>query len=44
MAIDLYWLNSIGWPHQTKLKSAVLTKYELAGLLTEMDSVTALLV
>ena len=41
--IDLPWLNNIGRPQQTKHIAAVLTKDEVAGLLAQMDGVTALL-
>jgi integron integrase len=41
--IDLPWLNNIGRPHQTKRIPTVLTKDEVAGLLAQMDGITALL-
>ena len=41
--IDLPWLNSIGRPKQTKRIPSVLTKDEVAGLLAQMDGITALL-
>ena len=37
------WLNNIGRPQQTKRIPSVLTKDEVAGLLAQMDGVTALL-
>ena len=43
LGIDLPWLNNIGRPQQTKRIPAVLTKDEVAGLLAQMDGVTALL-
>ena len=43
LGIDLPWLNHIGRPQQTKRIPAVLTKDEGAGLLAQMDGVTALL-
>ena len=43
LAIDLPWLNNIGRPQQTKRIPSVLTKDEVAGLLAQMDGVTALL-
>lgn len=43
LSIDLPWLNNIGRPQQTKRIPSVLTKDEVAGLLTQMDGVTALL-
>jgi site-specific recombinase XerD len=41
--IDLPWLNSIGRPQQAKRIPSVLTKDEVAGLLAQMDGITALL-
>ncbi len=41
--IDLPWLNNIGRPQQAKRIPAVLTKDEVAGLLAQMDGITALL-
>ena len=41
--IDLPWLNNIGRPHQTKRIPTVLTKDEVAGLLVQMEGITALL-
>ena len=41
--IDLPWLNNIGRPQQTKRIPSVLTKDEVAGLLAQMEGVTALL-
>ena len=41
--IDLPWLNNIGRPQQTKRIPSVLTKDEVAGLLAQLDGVTALL-
>ena len=43
LSIDLPWLNNIGRPHQTKRIPSVLTKDEMAGLLAQMEGVTALL-
>ncbi len=43
LGIDLPWLNNIGRPQQTKRIPSVLTKDEVAGLLAQMDGVTALL-
>ena len=40
---DLPWLNNIGRQQQTKRIPSVLTKDEVAGLLAQMDGVTALL-
>lgn len=41
--IDLPWLSNIGRPQQTKRIPSVLTKDEIAGLLAQMDGITALL-
>lgn len=41
--IDLPWLNNIGRLQQAKRIPSVLTKDEVAGLLAQMDGVTALL-
>ena len=41
--IVLPWLNNIGRPQQTKRIPTVLTKDEIAGLLAQMDGITALL-
>ncbi len=41
--IDLPWLNNIGRPQQTQRIPSVLTKDEVAGLLAQLDGVTALL-
>jgi integron integrase len=41
--IDFPWLNNIGRPKQTKRIPSVLTKDEVAGLLAQMDGITALL-
>ncbi len=41
--IDLPWLNNIGRPQQAKRIPSVLTKDEVAGLLAQMDGITALL-
>jgi site-specific recombinase XerD len=41
--IGLPWLNSIGRAKHSKRMPSVLTSYELAGLLAQMDGVTALL-
>lgn len=43
LGIDLPWLNNIGRPQQTKRIPSVLTKDEVAGLLAQMEGVTALL-
>jgi site-specific recombinase XerD len=43
LGIDLPWLNNIGRPQQTKRIPSVLPKDEVAGLLAQMDGVTALL-
>ena len=43
LGVDLPWLNNIGRPQQTKRIPSVLTKDEVAGLLAQMDGVTALL-
>ena len=43
LGIDLPWLNNIGRPQQAKRIPSVLTKDEVAGLLTQMDGITALL-
>ena len=43
MVIDLPWLNNIGRPQQTKRIPSVLTQDEVAGLLAQMDGITALL-
>ena len=40
--IDLPWLNNIGRPQQAKRIPSVLTKDEVAGLLAQMDGITAL--
>jgi len=42
LSIDLPWLNNIGRPQQTKRIPSVLTKDEVAGLLAQMDGITAL--
>jgi integrase len=39
----LAWLNNIGRPQQTKRIPSVLTKDEVAGLLAQMDGISALL-
>ena len=41
--IDLPWLNNIGRPQQARRIPSVLTKDEVAGLLAQMDGITALL-
>lgn len=41
--VDLPWLSNIGRPQQTKRIPSVLTKEEIAGLLAQMEGVTALL-
>lgn len=41
--IDLPWLSNIGRPQQTKRIPSVLAKDEIAGLLAQMEGVTALL-
>jgi len=43
LSIDLPWLNNIGRPQQAKRIPSVLTKDEVAGLLAQMDGITALL-
>ena len=43
LGIDLPWLNNIGRPQQTKRIPSVLTKDEVAGLLAQIEGVTALL-
>lgn len=43
LSIDLPWLNNIGRPQQTKRIPSVLTKDEIAGLLAQMDGISALL-
>ena len=43
LGIDLPWLKNIGRPQQTKRIPSVLTKDEVAGLLAQMEGVTALL-
>lgn len=43
LGIDLPWLNNIGQPQQTMRIPSVLTKDEVAGLLAQMEGVTALL-
>jgi integrase len=43
LGVDLPWLNKIGRPQQIKRIPSVLTKDEVAGLLPQMDGVTALL-
>lgn len=43
LGTDLPWLNNIGRPQQTKRIPSVLTKDEVAGLLAQMEGVTALL-
>ena len=43
LGIDLPWLNNIGRPQQTKRIPSVLNKDEVAGLLAQMEGVTALL-
>lgn len=43
MNIDLPWLNDIGRPKQTKRIPTVMTKDEVAGLLAQMEGITALL-
>lgn len=40
--VDLPWLSNIGRPQQTKRIPSVLTKDEIAGLLAQMEGVTAL--
>ena len=41
--IDLPWLNNIGRPQQTKRIPSVLTRDEVASVLTHMEGTTALL-
>ena len=43
LGVDLPRLNNIGRPQRTKRTPSVLTKDEVAGLLAQMDGVTALL-
>ncbi len=43
LGMDLPWFNNIGRPQQTKRIPSVLTKDKVAGLLAQMDGVTALL-
>jgi integron integrase len=43
LGIKLPWLNDIGRPQQKRRIPSVLTKDEVAGLLAQMDGVTALL-
>lgn len=43
LAIDLPWMDGIKRPAHTKRIPSVLTKEEVAGVLTQMDGVTALL-
>jgi len=43
LSIDLPWLNNIGRPQQTKRIPSVLTRDEVASVLTLMDGTTALL-
>ncbi len=43
LGIDLPWLHNIGRPQQTKRIPSVLTKDEVAGLLAQLEGVTALL-
>jgi integrase len=43
LGFDLPWLNNFGRPQQTKRIPSVLTKDEVAGLLEQLDGVTALL-
>lgn len=42
MNIDLPWLNNIERLQQAKRSPSVLTKDEVAGLLAQMDGITAL--
>jgi Phage integrase, N-terminal SAM-like domain len=43
LVVDLPWLNNIGRPQQTKRIPSVLIKDEVAGLLAQMEGLTALL-
>jgi integrase len=43
LAIKLPWLDDIGRPQQKRRIPSVLTKDEVAGLLAQMDGITALL-
>lgn len=43
LAIELPWLNGINRPAQKRRIPSVLTKDEVAGLLAQMDGVTALI-
>jgi site-specific recombinase XerD len=43
LAIELPWLNGINHPTQKRRIPSVLTKDEVAGLLAQMDGVTALI-
>jgi integron integrase len=43
LGIDLPWLNNIGRPQQSKRIPSVLTNDEVAGLLAQMDGISALL-
>jgi site-specific recombinase XerD len=43
LAIELPWLNGINRPTQKRRIPSVLTKDEVAGLLAQMDGVTALI-
>jgi integron integrase len=43
LSIDLPWLNNIGRPQQSKRIPSVLTNDEVAGLLAQMDGISALL-
>jgi site-specific recombinase XerD len=43
LGIDLPWLDGISRPAQNRRIPSVLTKNEVAGLLAQMDGVTALL-
>jgi len=43
LAIDLPWMDGIKRPAHTKRIPSVLTKEEVAGVLTQMEGVTALL-
>jgi len=42
LGIDLPWLNDINHPAQKRRIPSVLTKDEVAGVLSHMDGMTAL--
>ena len=41
LGIDLPWLNNIGWLRPTKRIPSALTKDEVAGLLAQLDGISA---